>query len=169
MKLATAFLLVAALAAPAIAQLGERNQLGVPMAHVHLLVRDVDAHTRFWTEQLGATVVRNGPLELLELPRVYVMLTQAADHFGFFVKDFPAELARWKAAGIGIERLPTKGRAIDHAGFDVENMDAFGRHLETAGVVLEGPVRTVPGTRVKIAFLTDPWGTRIELTEGLAP
>ena len=66
-------------------------------------------------------------------------------------------------------RLPTRGRAIDHVGFDVQNIDAFVRHLETAGVALEGPVRTVPGTTVKIAFLTDPWGTRIELTEGLAP
>ena len=51
----------------------------------------------------------------------------------------------------------------------MENLDAFVRHLEAAGVALEGPVRTVPGTTVRIAFLTDPWGTRIELTEGLAP
>jgi hypothetical protein len=51
----------------------------------------------------------------------------------------------------------------------VANLDAFVRHLESVGVSLEGAVRTVPGTRVKIAFLTDPWGTRIELTEGLAP
>jgi hypothetical protein len=31
------------------------------------------------------------------------------------------------------------------------------------------PVRQVPNTNLKIAFLTDPWGTYIELTEGLAP
>ena len=269
MRLATAFVLAAACATPALAQLGERNQLGVRMGHVHLLVRDVNAHKRFWTGQLGARIVQNGTLELLELPGIYVVLTQAADppppagaivdHFGFFVKDFPAELVRWKAAGIGIEptenpnevyllapdgirvevygepmlqqriavthvhlyphdvpaikawyvkvfganpgwrpcvaclsrprmhptadfgpmnltlavsdkpRLPTRGRAIDHVGFDVENLDAFVRHLEAAGVALEGPVRTVPGTKVRIAFLTDPWGTRIELTENLAP
>ena len=113
MKCAIAALLTALFAVPASAQLGERNQLGVRMGHMHLLVRDVDAHTRFWTQQLGARIVRNGPLELLELPGVYVMLTQATDppppagaivdHFGFFVKDFPTELARWKAAGVGIE------------------------------------------------------------------
>ena len=39
-------LLLATLATPAFAQLGERNQLGVRMGHVHLLVRDVDAHKR---------------------------------------------------------------------------------------------------------------------------
>jgi hypothetical protein len=27
----------------------------------------------------------------------------------------------------------------------------------------------MPGTTVRVAFLTDPWGTRIELSEGLAP
>jgi hypothetical protein len=66
-------------------------------------------------------------------------------------------------------RLPTRGRTIDHVGFDVAHLDTFAKHLEAAGVAPEGPVRTVPGTHVKIAFLTDPWGTRIELTEGLAP
>jgi hypothetical protein len=66
-------------------------------------------------------------------------------------------------------RLPTKGRAIDHIGFEVENLDAFVASLESKGVKIEAPVRQVPGTTVKIAFLTDPWGTRIELTEGLAP
>jgi hypothetical protein len=30
------------------------------------------------------------------------------------------------------------------------------------------PVTPVPDLGVTIAFLTDPWGTRIELTEGLA-
>ena len=113
MRLATAFVLAATLATPAYAQLGERNQLGVRMGHMHLLVRDVNAHKRFWTEHLGARIVQNGTLELLELPGIYVVLTQAADppppagaivdHFGFFVKDFPLELARWKAAGVGIE------------------------------------------------------------------
>ena len=33
----------------------------------------------------------------------------------------------------------------------------------------EAPSRVVPNTRTKIAFLTDPWGTYIEVTEKLAP
>jgi hypothetical protein len=67
------------------------------------------------------------------------------------------------------QRGPTRGHAIDHVGFDVENLDAFVTTLEARGMVLEAPVRQIPGTSVKSAFLTDPWGTRIELTEGLAP
>ena len=64
--------------------------------------------------------------------------------------------------------LPTQGRAIDHIGFDVEDLDTVVDMLEARGVALDGPVRRLPGTTVQSVFLTDPWGTRIELTEGLA-
>ena len=65
--------------------------------------------------------------------------------------------------------LPTKGRSLDHIGFEVKNLEAFVSSLEAKGIRIEGPIRQVPNTKVKIAFLTDPWGTYIELTEGLAP
>lgn len=261
-------LVALALAASTEAQLGERNQAGVRLGHVHLHVRDVAAHTRFFTDMLGGKLVRNGALELIEFPGLYVLLTQAdgavhpsrarIDHFGFMAKDFAASLAKWKAAGLTIEpvenpnevyvltpddvrvevygepaspepiatthvhfyvpdvpairawyvaafganpnrrpciacvtaprmnptvdigainltmapatteRGPTRGSAIDHVGFDVEDLDAFVRTLAAKGVALDGPVERIPGTRVRHAFLTDPWGTRIELTEGLA-
>ncbi len=65
--------------------------------------------------------------------------------------------------------LPTKGRALDHIGFEVKNLEALAKRLDAQGIKLEAPIRTVPNTNVKIAFLTDPWGTYIELTENLAP
>ena len=64
---------------------------------------------------------------------------------------------------------PTKGRGIDHIGFEVTDIDALVKSLEAKGMKLDGPVRQVPNTNLKIAFLTDPWGTYIELTQGLAP
>ena len=45
--------------APAHGQLGERNQLGLRMGHIHLMVRDIDAHKRFWTTLMGGRLVRN--------------------------------------------------------------------------------------------------------------
>ena len=63
----------------------------------------------------------------------------------------------------------TKGRAIDHIGFEMKNLDGFVKKLESQGIKLEAPVRQLPNSSLKIAFLTDPWGTYIELTEGLAP
>jgi catechol 2,3-dioxygenase-like lactoylglutathione lyase family enzyme len=256
-------------AAPAFAQLVEPNQVGVRMGHVHLTVKDVDAQKEFWVSVMGGTVVKNGPLELIKFPGVYIMLRKGepsappagsiVNHFGFTVKDMPAALAKWKAANLKIEptenpnevyvvapdgiRLevygepalptpvsmnhihynasdipgikawyvkafganpgrrpcvgcisrpamieagdmpgvnlsfsgsskplePTKGRSLDHIGFDVTNLDAFVTSLEAKGIKTEAPVRQVPNTKVKIAFLTDPWGTYIELTEGLEP
>ena len=64
---------------------------------------------------------------------------------------------------------PTKGRSLDHIGFDVTNLEAFVASLEAKGIKIEAPIRQVPNTSVKVAFLTDPYGTYIELTEGLEP
>ena len=58
---------------------------------------------------------------------------------------------------------------LDHIGFEVNNLEAFVSSLEAKGIRIEAPIRQVPNTKLKVAFLTDPWGTSIELTEGLAP
>lgn len=65
-------------------------------------------------------------------------------------------------------QAPTKGRSLDHIGFEVKGLDAFCKRLVADGVSFESPCRDVPGIGLKIAFLIDPAGTRIELTEGLA-
>jgi catechol 2,3-dioxygenase-like lactoylglutathione lyase family enzyme len=62
---------------------------------------------------------------------------------------------------------PTKGRAIDHIGFEVKNLEAFVKQLEAKGIKLDSPPRALPDIGLKVAFLTDPSGTYIELTEGL--
>ena len=41
------------------------------------------------------------------------------------------------------------------------------RCLEAQGIKLNVPYRSVPAINTAIAFFTDPWGTYIELTEGL--
>jgi catechol 2,3-dioxygenase-like lactoylglutathione lyase family enzyme len=270
MKRLIAIAAVACLAAaPAFAQLVEPNQVGVRMGHVHLAVRDVEAQKQFWVTVMGGTVVKNGPLELIQFPGVFVMLRKSdtatppagsiVDHFGFVVKDMPAALAKWKKAGVKIDPTenpnevyllapdgirvevygepalptpvamnhihffpgdaapikawyvkafganpgrrpcvaclakprmieaddlpgvnlsfspgtmppqPSKGRAIDHVGFEVDNLEAFVAALAAKGIQIEAPIRQVQGANVKIAFLTDPFGTYIELTEGLAP
>src|SRR5215471_6617389 len=64
--------------------------------------------------------------------------------------------------------VPTKGRAIDHIGFEVKNLDAFVKKLQADGVTIEVPYRDMPNLGLKLAFIVDPVGTRIELTEGLA-
>ncbi len=62
--------------------------------------------------------------------------------------------------------VATQGRAIDHIGFEVKNLEAFTKQLEAKGITLDRPYRAVPQIGLSIAFITDPWGTFIELTEG---
>jgi predicted enzyme related to lactoylglutathione lyase len=61
----------------------------------------------------------------------------------------------------------TQGRAIDHIGFEVKNLDAFTKQLEANGVRFERPYTKVAALGIAVAFIKDPWGTYIELTEGL--
>ena len=46
-------------------------------------------------------------------------------------------------------------------------LPAIKEKLEAQGVKLAVPYRQVPALGIAIAFITDPWGTYIELTEGL--
>ena len=61
----------------------------------------------------------------------------------------------------------TAGGALDHIGFEVEDLKAFIAQLEAKGITLDVPYREIPAAGLAIAFFTDPWGTYIELTEGL--
>jgi hypothetical protein len=61
----------------------------------------------------------------------------------------------------------TAGRALDHVGFEIKNLEEFTKKLEADGIKMSVPYRKVPALGIAIAFFTDPWGTYIELTEGL--
>jgi catechol 2,3-dioxygenase-like lactoylglutathione lyase family enzyme len=64
---------------------------------------------------------------------------------------------------------PTKGRSLDHIGFEVTNLEAFCKKLEAEGMTFDTTYRVVPQLDgLKIAYILDPIGTRIELTEGFA-
>ncbi len=64
------------------------------------------------------------------------------------------------------ERAATRGRAIDHIGFEVDGLEAFCAALEARGITFEVPYRYIESIELAIAFFTDPSGVRIELTEG---
>lgn len=61
----------------------------------------------------------------------------------------------------------TQGRAVDHIGFEVKNLEAFTKKLEADGIKLDRPFTKVAALDISVAFIRDPWGTYIELTDGL--
>ena len=84
----------------------------------------------------------------------------------FKAADVPGVNLRWNPSD---NKLPgNKGTSVDHIGFEVTNLEAFCKKLEAEGVKFDLAYRSVPRIGLSIAFITDPWGVYIELTEGLA-
>jgi catechol 2,3-dioxygenase-like lactoylglutathione lyase family enzyme len=68
-----------------------------------------------------------------------------------------------------ITHVPTRGRVVDHVGFEVKNLEAFCKKLEARGITLTREYRQQDKAmgNIATAAITDPWGVSIELTEGL--
>jgi catechol 2,3-dioxygenase-like lactoylglutathione lyase family enzyme len=61
-------------------------------------------------------------------------------------------------------QAPTRGRMLDHIGFAISDLETFCRRLESRGLKFDAPFsKSTDGAAS--AWLTDPWGTSIELTE----
>ena len=114
--------------------------------------------------------------QYVEMQQWYMKVFNAALRPGqtdFFIgADLPGvgyslNFFRWEGDQ-SVTHVGTTGRVVDHVGFEVKNLEAFCRKLEAKGIVLTAPYRKVPGMEnMATAFITDPWGTSIELTEGL--
>jgi catechol 2,3-dioxygenase-like lactoylglutathione lyase family enzyme len=78
------------------------------------------------------------------------------------VVDVPGVQLRF--AKVDKAQAPTRGRVLDHIGFDVKDLRAFIAKIESEGIKLDEPYRKSP-TGNAITYITDPWGTRIELVE----
>ncbi len=68
---------------------------------------------------------------------------------------------------INSDPLPSQGTAIDHIGFEVADLNAFAERMDTMGIVFNRAPECIAEIGLCIAFITDPKGTYIELTQGL--
>jgi catechol 2,3-dioxygenase-like lactoylglutathione lyase family enzyme len=118
--------------------------------HVHFVNREFVAMQQWYMKAFNATL-RDGQTDFFigaDLPGVGYMLN--------FFSWLPVE-----------PLVGTAGRAVDHVGFEVRDLEAFCAELATKGIALTTPYRRDPELGMAVATLTDPWGTVIELTEGL--
>jgi catechol 2,3-dioxygenase-like lactoylglutathione lyase family enzyme len=141
----------------------------------------------------GGQLMIDGPdgvrIELVEDSSMYAPLQ--FDHIHFYTtrpKDEQAWYAKLFGARPGAEDQPntslvagaalsvaqadsvspTAGRAIDHIAFEIKNLESFCKKLAADGIKFDSPYQVLPQLKLSTAFLTDPSGARIELTEGLA-
>src|SRR5579883_1550597 len=129
-------------------EFSEDTSLKVPIQfhHIHLASTNQESARDWYVKMFGAEPGTRGAFPAAKFPIGEVDVVKA--------NDAPA---------------PTKGRALDHIGFEVKNLQEFCKKLEADGVKFELAYREMPQLAgLKIAFITDPIGTRIELTEGLS-
>ena len=110
-----------------------------PYDHIHLNVPDTAAASAWYEKNFGGKRITEAP------DRIMFGSTRL-----MFLRNATAK--------------PSAGSAIDHIGFSFANLDAKMKEWEAAGIKITEPVRA--GTAIaKIAFLEDPWGTRLEVVE----
>lgn len=123
------------------------KSLAVPIAmhHVHFVVPEaaVPEIKAWYVKLFGAKPGMRLQNQAADLPGVNLTFSKSADPI-----------------------VGTKGHLLDHIGFEVKNLKEFCEKLEANGVKLDRPY-TKTATGLGLAFLTDPWGTYIELNEGL--
>ena len=127
-------------------ELSEDKTMSIPVAHHHIhFFNASDVDTKAWyVKMFDAKPGRRGRFEAADLPGVNLTFSKS---------ETPV--------------TGTKGRGVDHIGFEIKNLEAFCKKLEESGVKFDVPFRKAPGLGLSIAFFTDPWGTYVELTEGL--
>ena len=116
----------------------------IALHHVHFASPDVEGMQAWYAKAFGATAGMRGSFQAADLPGV---------NLTFSGSPTPVK--------------PTRFKALDHIGFEIKNLEQFCKDLEAKGIELDGEYRYAEALSLGVAFVTDPWGTRIELTEGL--
>jgi catechol 2,3-dioxygenase-like lactoylglutathione lyase family enzyme len=113
--------------------------------HIHLNVPEgqVEAAKEWYATRFGGVRGKRWRYDAVDLPGININISAV-----------PAAQA------------PTRGRQLDHIGFEITHLEAFCKQLEAAGIKFDRPYTKLE-SGLGLAFLTDPWGTYIELTEGL--
>ena len=115
-------------------ELQEDPSLHVPIAgyHIHFITPDYEELLAWYTEVFGLHVRPRGRIQT------------STDVPGMNMSFGNAEEAT----------AATRGRALDHIGFEVDDLEAFCQKLEAMGIEFDVAYREVESVELKIAFLT---------------
>jgi catechol 2,3-dioxygenase-like lactoylglutathione lyase family enzyme len=124
----------------------------VPIAfhHVHFYIADAAGASQvlemqsWYAKMFGAKPGKRGQFDAADIPGANLTFTKS---------DTPT--------------VTTRGRTLDHIGFEIVGLEAFCKKAEANGLKFDMPFTKRPDLGISLAFITDPWGTYIELNEGL--
>lgn len=113
--------------------------------HIHIYTEDDAAAQAWYAEHFDGKPGTRGRFRTVDVPGI---------ELSFAPSSGPVQ--------------PTKGRVLDRIGFEVDRLEEFCGRLERNGVRFDSPYASVEGSGLFEAAVTDPWGTCISFTEGLA-
>ena len=110
---------------------------------------------------------------------IKMVVPNVAEAQAWYAKYFGAEMvkhgnemvANIPGSSIVFEQgtaAPTKGRSFDRIGLEVVGLEAFAKKLEDAGIKFDSPYRKAAQMNAAFAVFQDPFGTLVELSEGLS-
>ncbi|HSP70627.1 MAG TPA: VOC family protein [Bryobacteraceae bacterium] len=129
-------------------RLVEDRALATPVASdmLQMNVTNVAEAQAWYQKWFGAKLVKEGNETYADIP----------GHRILFVEE-PSPLAG------------TRGRAFDRIGLEVKNLEEFCKKLDGGGIKLDGKgYNRAKNMDLAVCLITDPFGTYIELSEGLA-
>src|ERR1019366_9782511 len=125
----------------------EDKSLNTPIAAdmIRMEVPDVAAAQAWYGKGFGAKMVKHGNEMVGEIPGANILFAKATGPV-----------------------VGTKGRAFDRIGLEVKGVEDKCKSFEASGLKLDGAYRKATAMNLAVCVLTDPWGTYIEISEGLA-
>jgi catechol 2,3-dioxygenase-like lactoylglutathione lyase family enzyme len=125
----------------------EDKSLGTPIAAgtIKMVVPNVAEAQAWYAKYMGAEMVKRGDEMVANIPGSSILFEQAKGAVA-----------------------PSKGRAFDRIGLEVVGLEAFAAKLKEAGIKFDSEYRKNDAMNAAFAVFQDPFGTLIEMSEGLS-
>ncbi len=108
--------------------------------HVHMAVSDPQAAAQWYKDNIGGEFI-DGRTDRLLFGTTRIMFLNGNEN-----------------------TRPSEGGVVDHLGFSFPDLASVVERARAAGATVQGDIRDVPGL-FKLAFIVDPFGSRLELIE----
>jgi catechol 2,3-dioxygenase-like lactoylglutathione lyase family enzyme len=141
--------------------------------HIHMLSKDPIAAGEWYMKEFG--LLSRGRGTPSREPRMYngfqigPSMSLMMDNVNIIIFPYQYAKKQWPELWKDREEFEsTKGHVTDHIGFGVDNLDEMLVRLKKDGVTVTDEAKSVPGGKVRYAFIEGPDHIRIELVEGQA-
>ena len=124
----------------------EDSKLTAPVAADGLIMNVANAAevSAWYAKWFGAKVSRSGRDTIGEIPGARIVFRETKEAIA-----------------------PTRGHSVGLLGFEVKDLQDFVKRYQESGAKLDGNVATSATAHLSVVQLTDPWGTSIEVSQGL--